>query len=913
MLASTSYSSLGAEAPARRLGAACSPWRAGAPTGERGHDRARARTGGRSGARRWSLPDDPLAVLRDLVALYDDGLREPLPVATGASHAYADRRRARRARSRRRWRRRARSGTACSATARTGTWRTCTAAAVLRRAARRTADDGAEGRPASARSPAGCGRRCSRRDGGRAVTPASTCYGPLPTGTTVLEASAGTGKTWTIAALATRYVAEGARRLSELMLATFSRAATQELRERVRRAAHLDRARRSPTRRRRRPRWSQHLRDCTPSEVALRRHRLAHALSEFDAATIATTHSFCQQVLDGLGMAGDHEPGVTMVESVDDLLREVVDDLYLRKYAAHERRRRRSSRRRTRARSPAPRSATGRRGSSRRTRRPTTAPGPAGRAWREAARDELERRKRLTGVRDFDDLLVLLRDVLADPARGRGGLRAAARALPRRARRRVPGHRPGAVGDPAAGVPRARALVLIGDPKQAIYAFRGAEVLSYLDAVSEADRHETLGTNWRSDDGLLRALRPPVRRRGARPPATSSCGTSTPSTRTSRLPGEVPLRLRVLDRTGAGPLGKTGYPGDRRRCARRSPTTSPPTSSGCSIGGAALRRRRPAAGAPRRHRRAGAQARARAVRAGARSTRAGVPCVVSSSTSVFATQSARDWLWLLQALEQPHRAGRVRLAALTPLLGWTAARLDADRRRRARRGRRPGARVRARRFEEAGLAAVFERLAAQTRLESRLLVAGGGGAAADRPAPRRAGAQPRRRRGVARAERARQLAGRAGRGPRQRQPVRAQPPARDRRRRRADRHRARQQGPRVPRRLRAVRLGRREEPEAGHLLLHDPDGARVLDVGGKGGPGWDARKEQAEAEDAGEELRLLYVALTRAQCQVVAWWAPSAAPRPAPLHRLLLGRTPASPRPRRGPRCPRTTPRARRG
>ena len=33
--------------------------------------------------------------------------------------------------------------------------------------------------------------------------------GPLPTGVTVLEASAGTGKTWTIAALAARYVAEG--------------------------------------------------------------------------------------------------------------------------------------------------------------------------------------------------------------------------------------------------------------------------------------------------------------------------------------------------------------------------------------------------------------------------------------------------------------------------------------------------------------------------------------------------------------------------------------------------------------------------------------------------------------------------------------------------------------------------------
>ena len=33
--------------------------------------------------------------------------------------------------------------------------------------------------------------------------------GPLPTGVTVLEASAGTGKTYTIAALAARYVADG--------------------------------------------------------------------------------------------------------------------------------------------------------------------------------------------------------------------------------------------------------------------------------------------------------------------------------------------------------------------------------------------------------------------------------------------------------------------------------------------------------------------------------------------------------------------------------------------------------------------------------------------------------------------------------------------------------------------------------
>ena len=52
-------------------------------------------------------------------------------------------------------------------------------------------------------------------------------------GVTVLEASAGTGKTFTIAALAARYVAEGTP-LEQLLLVTFTRMATGELRERVR-------------------------------------------------------------------------------------------------------------------------------------------------------------------------------------------------------------------------------------------------------------------------------------------------------------------------------------------------------------------------------------------------------------------------------------------------------------------------------------------------------------------------------------------------------------------------------------------------------------------------------------------------------------------------------------------------------
>ena len=53
------------------------------------------------------------------------------------------------------------------------------------------------------------------------------------------------------------------------------------------------------------------------------------ALAGFDAATIATIHQFCQLVLKSLGVAGDTDAGVTLVESLDELVAEIVDDLYL--------------------------------------------------------------------------------------------------------------------------------------------------------------------------------------------------------------------------------------------------------------------------------------------------------------------------------------------------------------------------------------------------------------------------------------------------------------------------------------------------------------------------------------------------------------------------------------------------------
>ena len=46
-------------------------------------------------------------------------------------------------------------------------------------------------------------------------------------------------------------------------------------------------------------------------------------------------------------------------------------------------------------------------------------------------------------------------------------------------------------------------LVLVGDPKQAIYKFRGADIYSYLDAQNQAQQRYTLGNNWRSHPHLV--------------------------------------------------------------------------------------------------------------------------------------------------------------------------------------------------------------------------------------------------------------------------------------------------------------------------------------------------------------------------------------------------------------------------
>jgi len=122
-------------------------------------------------------------------------------------------------------------------------------------------------------------------------------------------------------------------------------------------------------------------------------------------------------------------------------------------------------------------------------------------------RAELFTRKTDQGVCFFDDLIQNLDRAL----RGRG-----AKLLARKIRERYPA----ALIDEFQDTDMAQYRIfnriyqgtnapffLIGDPKQSIYAFRGADIFAYLAAVKDArDCSFTLDVNWRSDPGLIQAV-----------------------------------------------------------------------------------------------------------------------------------------------------------------------------------------------------------------------------------------------------------------------------------------------------------------------------------------------------------------------------------------------------------------------
>ncbi len=121
------------------------------------------------------------------------------------------------------------------------------------------------------------------------------------------------------------------------------------------------------------------------------------------------------------------------------------------------------------------------------------------------ARETLARRKAQRNIQSFDDLLLRLDGAL----RGKGG-KGLARAVRRRFRAALIDEFQDT--DPVQyAIFRTifqfgeNILFLIGDPKQAIYSFRGADIFAYMEAAEGVRTRYSLEENYRAEKGLITA------------------------------------------------------------------------------------------------------------------------------------------------------------------------------------------------------------------------------------------------------------------------------------------------------------------------------------------------------------------------------------------------------------------------
>jgi exodeoxyribonuclease V beta subunit len=154
---------------------------------------------------------------------------------------------------------------------------------------------------------------------------------PLDGGLRLLEASAGTGKTFTLAHLVLRLVAERELPLRELLVVTFTDAAASELRDRIGRRLQqalgcLDPARRSEPLDPVLERWWQ--RQEAGDATGRLRARLLLALEELAAADITTIHGFCRRCLQRQALEAGLGPGVDLDTGSSALIEQVVHDYW---------------------------------------------------------------------------------------------------------------------------------------------------------------------------------------------------------------------------------------------------------------------------------------------------------------------------------------------------------------------------------------------------------------------------------------------------------------------------------------------------------------------------------------------------------------------------------------------------------
>ncbi|MGJ3509208.1 UvrD-helicase domain-containing protein [Enemella sp. A6] len=495
---------------------------------------------------------------------------------------------------------------------------------------------------------------------------------PAPGTRVLLEASAGTGKTFAIVTLAVRYLAAGLVELPQLLLITFTEAATGDLRSRLRERL-ADTAEALTTDR---PAGDDPILKAIDRDgdrgAAL--HRIRAALSEYDRATIRTTHAFCAAMLTELGMLADHDVSQILTKDVDSFIHEIGVDCWLRRFGKQP--------------SPSlPLSVRKRQERDGLKIAQLVATNPGSELWpprdfpdlHEAARDqvefahdvreEFELRKRRLRVQTFDDLQNRLRDALGHPTTGA--------LVAERLQQRFPLVMVDEFQDtdPVQWQVLRRAfdgrstMVLIGDPKQAIYGFRGADVQSYLDARAGAEVF-TLDRNWRTDRPVQRCLDALF---GQAALGEGIAVTPVDSHQNGRLfhtngAAAAPMNVRLIEGTFDDYWQARPAIAEHAASHIAETLTDPPIVH-------------PKDGDPRPVRPGDMAVLVRTIAMGEfvrdALRRRGVPVVFPGAKGVFSSPAAQYWETLLAALDSP-RAPQVRGLALTPLIGWSLQDLAAS-------------------------------------------------------------------------------------------------------------------------------------------------------------------------------------------------------------------------------------------
>ncbi|MDR3580503.1 MAG: exodeoxyribonuclease V subunit beta [Oryzomonas sp.] len=145
-------------------------------------------------------------------------------------------------------------------------------------------------------------------------------------GLNLIEASAGTGKTWTIAALYIRLLLERELRPENILVVTYTKAATAELRDRIRRRIATTLELFATGAREGDELEALLLKRCRKRDQAVR--LLTRALYSFDDAAIYTIHGFCQRALAENAFESGSLFDTDMAADQSALVQEAADDFW---------------------------------------------------------------------------------------------------------------------------------------------------------------------------------------------------------------------------------------------------------------------------------------------------------------------------------------------------------------------------------------------------------------------------------------------------------------------------------------------------------------------------------------------------------------------------------------------------------